>query len=192
MCMAENEEASPWEPLHVEWGWPKEVSTVTVFNVSGTLPIVDEDSKQPHSLLNTLGRSITAPGLNNILLPSMPLLILGVEHASLLGSAGYTKAQVKQELWELARVPIDHLSPEMRHFLEHKSKRQKALVDGFVHTTEEPDGLAVVVAGGFGPHSQFCPTLGFDPYDAQTRQILFKGETPVPPPPRRAGPSVYK
>lgn len=192
MCMAENEEASPWEPLHVEWGWPKDVNTVTVFNVNATINIVDEEAKQPHGLLNTIGRSMTGLGISNILYPSVPLLILGVEHASLLGSAGYTRAQVKQELWEIAKVPREHMGQEMQHFLEHGSKREQKFVDGFVHTTEEPDGLAVVVAGGFGPHSQFCPTLGFDPYDAQTRQILFKGDVPVPPPPRRAGPGVYR
>src|SRR5262249_24111947 len=29
-CIAENEEANPWEPLHVERGFPRDVSTVTV------------------------------------------------------------------------------------------------------------------------------------------------------------------
>ena len=28
-CVAENEEASPWEPLHVEHGFPRETSVVT-------------------------------------------------------------------------------------------------------------------------------------------------------------------
>src|SRR5262249_37081032 len=36
-CCAENEEASPWEPLHVERGFAPECSTVTVAGVSGTL-----------------------------------------------------------------------------------------------------------------------------------------------------------
>lgn len=191
MCMAENEEASPWEPLHVEFGWPGDVSTVTVFNVSGTLNILDEEAKNPSSLLNTIGRSMTAHGMNNFLYPTMPLVILGVEHATILGNAGFTKAQVKQKLWELARIQKDDLSSEIQHYIEHKSKRKNKFINGFIHITDKPDGLAVVVAGGFGPQSMFCPTLGFDPYDAQTRQILFKGEAPVPPPPRRAGGAVH-
>ncbi|MEM2425338.1 MAG: hypothetical protein QXM00_12855 [Candidatus Bathyarchaeia archaeon] len=31
MCIAENEEESPWEPLHVQRGFKKEDNTVTVF-----------------------------------------------------------------------------------------------------------------------------------------------------------------
>ena len=35
-CCAENEEASPWEPLHVERGFAKDANTVTVGGVLGT------------------------------------------------------------------------------------------------------------------------------------------------------------
>ena len=36
-CCAENEEASPWEPLHVERGFARGASTVTVVGAEGTL-----------------------------------------------------------------------------------------------------------------------------------------------------------
>lgn len=191
MCMAENEESSPWSPLHVELGWPLDVSTVTAFNANGTINILDEDSKEPASLLRTIGRSMVAMGINNFIYPTMPLLILGVEHATKLGSAGLTKAQVKEELWKLARIPQDDFPPELEHFLLHKSKRKSKFENGYVHVTEMPDGIAVVVAGGFGPQSTFVPSLGFDPYDAQTRQVVFVGDAVAASPPRRAGAGVY-
>ena len=34
-CVAENEEANPWEPLHVEAGLPLDTSTVTVNGCEG-------------------------------------------------------------------------------------------------------------------------------------------------------------
>ena len=33
LCAAENEEANPWEPFHVEKGFPREASTVTVIDI---------------------------------------------------------------------------------------------------------------------------------------------------------------
>src|SRR5919197_2080407 len=43
-CIAEHEEASPWEPLHVERGFARETSTVTVFAAEG-----------PHNVLSHYG-----------------------------------------------------------------------------------------------------------------------------------------
>ena len=41
MCFAENNEANPWEPLHVDLGYPAEVSTVTVSAARGIHTLVE-------------------------------------------------------------------------------------------------------------------------------------------------------
>ena len=173
MCIGENEEASPWEPLHVERGWGRESNTVTVFNVTGTLNIVDMESKDAVALLTTIGRSMVAHGINNFIYPTMPLVILGPEHASLLAAASYSKADVKAALWKFARIPEDEFSPGLRDYLNNRSARSVKAIDGYVHVTEAAEGIAVIVAGGLGPHSAFLPTLGFNRNDAQTREILL-------------------
>jgi len=173
MCMAENEEASPWEPLHVERGRARDDSTVTLFNVNGTLNIHDDRSRDAPSLLQTIGRSMAVPGASNFFYPSMPLLVLGVEHANKLAGAGYSKARVKAELWEIASVAAAELSAGLLEFLNERSKRQVKVVSGRVHITEDADGIGIVVAGGLGAHSQFMPTLGFNSRDAATRNIRF-------------------
>src|SRR2546422_111037 len=43
-CVAENEAESPWEPLHVEAGFPRDVSVVTVFGCEGPHNIQDHYS----------------------------------------------------------------------------------------------------------------------------------------------------
>jgi hypothetical protein len=173
MCMAENEEASPWDPLHVERGHPRDESAVTLFNVNGTLNIHDDRSRDAPSLLRTIGRSMAIPGASNFFYPSMPLLVCGVEHANRLAGAGYTKERVKAELWQLASVAADDLSPGLLEFLNERSKRRHKVISGRVHITEDPEGIGIVVAGGLGAHSQFMPTLGFNPRDAATRAIRF-------------------
>jgi hypothetical protein len=37
MCFAENEEASPWEPLHVQHGFPRDASVVSAFGGGRTM-----------------------------------------------------------------------------------------------------------------------------------------------------------
>jgi len=40
MMLAENEEANPWQPLHVERGFPKAANVVTVLGAEGTRNLV--------------------------------------------------------------------------------------------------------------------------------------------------------
>ena len=173
MCMAENEEATPWEPLHVERGHAADSSTVTLFNVNGSINFYDEHSTDARSLVRTMGRTMAIQGISNFTYPTMPLLIVGVDHAHKLAAAGYTKATLREELWELARIRADDLSPGVLAFLLERSKRQTKIVDGHVHVTDDPGGIGIVVAGGLGGHSQFMPSLGFDPRDASTRAIRY-------------------
>jgi hypothetical protein len=174
MCMAENEEASPWEPLHVERGHAADAGTVTLFNVNGSVNFYDEHSEDPASLVRTMGRTMAIQGISNFFYPSMPLLIIGIDHARKLATGGYTKARLKQELWRLARIPAEDLSPGVLRFLVDRSKRQTKLVDGHVHITDDPEGIGIVVAGGLGGHSQLMPSLGFNNRDAATREVRYR------------------
>jgi hypothetical protein len=45
MCLAENEEASPWQPYHMDKGFKRNESAVTVVSVTGPTDIIDSGSK---------------------------------------------------------------------------------------------------------------------------------------------------
>jgi hypothetical protein len=173
MCMAENEEASPWEPLHVERGFAPEAGTVTLFNVNGSINFHDDHSEDAGSLLQTIGRTMAIQGASNYFYPSMPLLVLGVQHATRLAAGGYSKADVKRALWAISRIPAAELSPGIRKFLEQRSKRRTKVVDGFAYVTDDADGIGIVVAGGLGAHSQFMPSLGFNNRDSASREMRW-------------------
>src|SRR5262245_33971170 len=124
MCLAENEEANPWEPLHVERGYSKEESTVTVASAAS----VFEHSEQhvnPEELVRGMARPIASnncSGVGNWMIRphkntnSRDLkpeeyredchIILAPNHARLLGDAGWNKAGVKEMLHLFARTPI--------------------------------------------------------------------------------------
>ena len=54
MCIAENEETSPWQPYHVDRGFRRDESAVTVVAVTGPTTIIDADSRSPEDTLNNI------------------------------------------------------------------------------------------------------------------------------------------
>src|SRR5947208_3787360 len=59
-CFAENEEDSPWEPLHVERGLGPDDSAVTVFAGEAPRSVVDQSSRAARALGGTFGLAAQA------------------------------------------------------------------------------------------------------------------------------------
>jgi hypothetical protein len=54
MCIAENEEVSPWPPYHVDQGFRRDDSAVTVVVVTGPTDIIDSGSRTHEDTLNNI------------------------------------------------------------------------------------------------------------------------------------------
>ena len=105
-CIGEYEEASPWEPLHVERGFAPEQSTVTVFSGEGPFIVNDDLSRSAPQLLASLGWS--AAGVWNH--KSFPLYghtlwVIGPEHAKTIGDEGWDKGRVKRSSTRRSGAP---------------------------------------------------------------------------------------
>jgi hypothetical protein len=88
LTFAENEEESPWEPLHVEQGYSKEDSTVTVssgnsFQIKGT------HGTNAEGILTSMVQYVTGESSTYL------FLILTPEYAKILDSKGWTKKDVQ-------------------------------------------------------------------------------------------------
>lgn len=114
--LAENEEESPWEPFHVEHGFGKETSTVTmgVTNNWGhaPAPASARDKSGAQIALEVLCRELSKrvrlynlPGQGDTAEKVMITLLLSPPVAKSLADSGYTKRAVKQYLYETARMP---------------------------------------------------------------------------------------
>ncbi len=138
----ENEEENPWQPFHVERGFNPEDSTVTVFkamtycNISGGEGMgVDETLRQIASIMPPMYSS--RHGV---------LLLLGINHAQILHDAGLSKQDIRQRLWELARLPASY-------FAASYAAKERASGRGDADTvwrTSTPDEFYIAVAGGTG------------------------------------------
>jgi hypothetical protein len=154
-CVAENEAANPWGPLHVERGFSPETSTVTVIGCEAPHNIQDHYSNTGLGVLQNVAGAMGQAGSNNLLRHGFPLLSLGPEHAATIAADGYDKTSIREYVFENARYPIDRLSPEYGEVLRAMNRDDHA-----ARIIERPDDMLVIVAGGSGKHSCWHPTFG--------------------------------
>ena len=161
-CIAEHEAASPWEPLSVERGFSAGESTVTVCGSEGPHNINDHGSTSPGGIVTTVAGTAAIAGSNNLYLGGEPLVVLGPEHAATAASTGWRKEDFKRALWDRARVPLGHLTPENieRFATIHPEGFKDRPTGASAPIARDWQDIMVVVAGGAGKHSAFIPTFG--------------------------------
>ena len=160
-CLAENEAASPWEPLAAERGFAGE-STVTVCGSEAPHNINDHASTTPSAIVATVSSVAATVGSNNIYLGGEPLVLLGPEHAATAASTGWSKDEFKRQVWEHSAVPLTRFAPENitrfeTIYPEGFKDRPAGAVARFARDWRD---IMVVVAGGAGKHSALIPSFG--------------------------------
>jgi hypothetical protein len=162
-CVAENEEASPWDPLHVETGLPRDATAVTVIAAEGPHNVNDHESISAEGILTMIAGTMTITGSNNAYYRGQPCLAFGPEHAQTVAADGFGKADVKKWLFERATLPLSRFSKEG---IERRFRRKlpeqysDASLDAEVRMFAQPEDLLVIVTGGAGKHSSYIPTFG--------------------------------
>jgi hypothetical protein len=161
-CMAENEAASPWEPLSIERGFSAGESTVTVCGSEAPHNINDHASTTPADIVTTVASVMATVGSNNIYLGGEPLVVLGPEHAATAASSGWSKDDFRRKVWEQSAVPLASFAQENIHrfatiYPEGFKDRPAGAVTRVARDWRD---IMVVVAGGAGKHSALIPTFG--------------------------------
>jgi len=181
MCIAENEEESPWEPFHVERGMDPETSAVSVISVTGTQNILDLASRTATGILRTFASACATVGHQNVQLGGGPLIIFCPEHAQILAAGGFSKNDVREFLYEHSRVRISAFPPEtLDGMVRHRRPKRYLSEDpeSSVPLADSPEEIQIVVAGGAGPHSVVAPSFG-EATMVPTKQLALKDGTPV-------------
>lgn len=160
-CCAENEAASPWEPLHVERGFARGTSTVTVVGASGTLNM-NTHAKDADDLIRALADSMAFAASNDYWIGGQPWLILSPEHAQVLHSAGLTKPEVRRLLWESSKMPAGRMAHKdfERTRISRRAELGEIEASTLLPVSTAPEDIGLVVAGGPGTHSVYVPSFG--------------------------------
>ena len=143
-CIAEDEETSPWEPLHVERGFDAEQSVVTLVGCDAPLSISDHRSRSPEDLAAVLGwAAATTWSTNWWPLEEPSLFVICPEHAAMFGESGWSKERLRRFIFESVRRPARELRwGETTAFVHAAGDSTE------VHKWRSPEALQFVVAGG--------------------------------------------
>src|SRR5262249_22265078 len=96
-CVGENEEESPWEPLHVEKGFRPEQSTVTLFGGHSPFQINDHASRTAEQLALSIGWTMASVwNHKNFPLFSDTVLIACPEHAKTFAQDCWSEHDLRQ------------------------------------------------------------------------------------------------
>ena len=175
---AENEAASPWEPLHVERGLPREASAVTVIGAECPRNVNDHESITAEGILTTIAGTLVGTGTNDIYYEAQPLIVMGPEHARTVADGGYSKADAKRYIQERAHLPLGRFSKEnieRRMRITWKEKYATAGMDAPVYMVQKPEDILIAVIGGAGKHSAVIQTFGAT--KAVTRALKLRDGT---------------
>ena len=180
-CFAENEERSPWEPRHIELGYGANDSIVTVTGIRGIYTVMETTVPTGIEVLGTMVGTMKAVGISNyyqIGTGAQITLVFCPEHAAEIHASGFSKADIRQFIFQNARMPLHQLK-DVAHYANRNwpSWIDQTNPDTLVPIVRAADDIVVVVAGGDGRHSAWL--AGWGVTRIVTRMINEKIKTPA-------------
>jgi hypothetical protein len=166
-CIGEHEEASPWESLAAEHGFRPDESVVAVLAADAPIGVYDQRSRRAADLLATIAGTLAVVANHKMTHWGDTLVVLGPEHARVVGDEGWSKGDVRRFLWERLQRPVKELIPGREggeglpeHVLRKfdHPERDETLIPKF----RSPENLKLLVAGGTaGRFSAIVPGWSF-------------------------------
>lgn len=146
LVAGENEEASPWEPFHVEQGYKKEDSTITMFTGGNNYNQTTAHAGDIKGIMSGMADALKArTGWS-------PCLIISPIRAEALGKAGWTKKDVKAFLSENVTLPYLPESERAGLAREDSPVRLSPFNPGEpVRLFRNIEDIMIIIAGGDWP-----------------------------------------
>jgi hypothetical protein len=140
-CFAENEEASPWAPLHVERGFEAPDSAVTIIGIAGIVEVFEASSYEPNDMVASLAPVLAHASPRDptvrqgLSCGGWQIVLISPEWADAFAASGMSKRDLQEALLAAAR--------------------REGGADVFI--AAEPESIVVVVAGGPGVKQNLVP-----------------------------------
>ena len=159
MCLAENEEVNPWEPLRMDLGHPKAANVVILVGAEGTHNILGI-GQSPEGYLKLVADNLAGMDRSH---RSLVLLIIAQDTAAILARGGWTKESMSQFISKNALLPF---SKYKERFIDTGMARVLGGVPSWVYETKDPnamipvpfiDQFLILVSGGPGEKSMLIP-----------------------------------
>ena len=164
LCIADNEEESPWGPLHVSRGFLPEDSCVTVAVAYNPITVNNSYGHTGESILASLADTMKSACLA-WRFPAQWVVVLGPEHSQTLKEDGWSRRDIQDYFMENAARPVGELVR-----LGVVQGPEKPGDDQLVRRcSRDPDDIWLVMGGGSGGrNSAIIDTTG---YRIRTRKV---------------------
>jgi len=171
ICLGENEELSPWEPLSVVGGAGSGADAVSAMLIRTCEYVDNRSTDSAEAVLRDLADTLARLGAYVGGPHSSGGLVLGPEHAQLLGSAGYSRAGVQQWLFEHAvRHRADMIAAGKG---EHAGTESGG---GVFAMMPSADAIPILVAGAANAAmSMVFRPFGWAAWSGRSVQVGWKG-----------------
>ncbi len=150
-CIAENEEESPWEPLHVELGFRPDESTLSLFAAGAPHGISEQAARTARGVLKTMTYSLATNWSHRSCRAFEAFLILAPEHVKTIARDGWSKQDVRQFLFDHTGVPLRCYNDDdpgegsaARHTYTEIMIDDEPCYQKFL----SPESIKIIVAGG--------------------------------------------
>jgi peroxiredoxin len=149
-CIAENQEASPWEPLHVEMGFKPDQSTVTLFAAEPPRGVSEHNARDARGILKAISRALATSWSYRLCVGIEALVVLCPEHVSTIARDGYSKQGVRDYLFNSTGIPIKEFEDGEGEGTQYVRLYKQAVIGGepCYLKFQDPSAIKVVVAGG--------------------------------------------
>jgi hypothetical protein len=163
-CIAENEEASPFAPYHVDRGWAPDVSTVFAIACEAPHSVTNHLADDPQGILDSVCSAMSTIAHNNAVSSGSCAVVLGPEHARTIAAHGWKRDDVRSYLWANTTVTFGDISFHGRYgnVYNRNLPRWYRRDDGArAPIVPSPQDIHLFVAGGeAGRFSAFLPGWG--------------------------------
>jgi hypothetical protein len=157
-CIAENEDASPWEPMRAG-------DTVTVYGGEPPHNVNDHVATTAAAVLTTVADTAITLGSNvgAYFSQAQLMVVLGPEHAKTVAGDGLSREDVQRYIYENARLPLGLLKLSGMYGMHDWPAWMNAIrdPDARLPCVPSPADVFVLVAGGSGKHSCVVPNCTF-------------------------------
>ncbi|MBI1789019.1 MAG: TlpA family protein disulfide reductase [Acidobacteria bacterium] len=142
-CIAENEEQSPWPPLH-------DGSAVTLFAAEPPHGVSEHTARSGREVLKTICYSLATVWNYRSCAGREALVVIGPEHARTIARDGITKDEARQLLFDNTGVPLRVFENTDAEGTQLVKMYQEITIDGqrCYRKFQSPEAIHIVVAGG--------------------------------------------
>ncbi len=154
-CIAENEEESPWPPLHVERGFQPETSTVTLLAALAPHQFYNQLSNTTEGILTTVCAHMRISA--GVGMQPQYILVIAGEHMQVMAKEGWSKDDIKRFCFE--HTQSSHAELKRINVMPGKINHEdESMMKPLVSS---PEDFIVIAAGSrVGAFSAFIPCWG--------------------------------